>query len=248
MWCNQREKEMIKKMVIRLKQLLFLWRRVKDVYIYEFPMNKKGERQIWTPYVVKDKQYFVDYINTFYYVQSLNHAVYGEVLPDVVIGFINSNEKMKSVIDEMEEDEKNGFLEEVFTVFSGLNVIFPITKLNSSEFSGIMPDGRFKSNVAVFEANEVVESRFKTNCGDDCFGEEQSFFSFDCPFCGVPYNFKSPEEIPEKDMCCGNCDNVLIQYTGKEMSYSLGYTLDKESIEYLEKLKLKKPKAEEVKK
>jgi hypothetical protein len=226
-------------MIRKLKQMLFLWKRVKNVFIYEFPINKKGEKQIWTPYVAKDRKYLIDYVNNFNYIQKLNHLVYNEVLPDVVMAFLQNNDAINSVIEDMEDEEKLLLTDEVLETFSGLNIVFPVTKLNSTEFSGILPDGRFTSNLTIFEANEIVESRFKTNCVDSIFTDDV-FFSFDCPFCGVPYNFKSPEEIPESNMCCGNCDNMLIQYTGKDTGYFFSYSLDKDSIEYLEKLKLKK--------
>ena len=90
-------------------------------------------------------------------------------------------------------------------------------ELNSLRFNDILPNGKTIHSLTKADYDEMekeVQEKQNDNHPDNQVKVEEQFFIINCPNCGNPYVFKSPDEIPEETFFCGLCERVLIDYTG----------------------------------
>ncbi len=230
--------------------MLFTLKKTFGYTYYKFPKNNKGEYQLWVPYVIENKNKLIDLIDTFTLASGLTNNIYAMETPEIFHAFMTTAESIKNAginFDALDVETKGDILNEFADMCSTFSVTLPITRINSTEYSGIMPDGRFVSDIkSSYDRYMLTDNKFSESAdriNDD--GEVINFWSFDCPFCGVPYSFASDEHLPHKNFSCSNCDNMLIYYTKKDTSKYIPFNGDSHTINFLNRV-LKKKKQKEV--
>lgn len=160
---------------------------------------KYNKHQYLIPIVCKDKDYLVSYM----------------------YGFYKSLEFM-SIIDEsgdelLFEPKPNGY------------------GLDSSRFNDIYDDkGSRTRNLTDRQAQKYIDDKLREheekerinerlNNGENILGTEENFLQVECLHCGNFYSFRLPEDVPEKNLTCGICGRIIIDYTGH---WDYEYTFD----------------------